>query len=137
MISEKGREEIHKLIASDLVESWAQTDQTLKNVVRMLLTQRPDLLKLYFLPAIWDKISQLERKQSASVILALLKGAVISIADTPPIAAWDQAVFYMGTRIPCYMQMAEQWCEAHPQDCRQRLKAGKLTPLSLPHLPTA
>ena len=134
MITPKGREEILKLISSDLVGTWEETERTLKNVVRMLLAQRPDLIKLYFLPQVWEQIVKLERKESAAVILALLKATVISEAGNPAVAAWDQAQFYMSTRIPQYMRMAEAWCESHPSDCKRPLKAHKVKPLSLPSL---
>ncbi len=123
MISDKGRQELRNLISSDLVGTWEETDQSLKNVVRLLLAQRPDIVRLYFLPVVWDEIRGLDRKQSANVILALLRAAVIGEAGTPPVQGWDQALFYMRTGMPRYMQMAETWCEANPQDCRKPLKA--------------
>ena len=123
MISEKGRQELRNLISSDLVGTWEETDRSLKNVVRLLLTQRPDIVRLYFLPIVWDEIRGLDRKQSANVILALLRAAVISEAGTPQVQAWDQALFYMRTRMPHYMQMAEAWCEAYPDECLEPLKA--------------
>ena len=132
MITDKGREEILKLIDSDLVQTWAETDRTLKNVVRMLLAQRPDLIRLYFHPAVWGQIVQLERKEAAAVILALLKATVISAAGNPEVCAWDQAVFYMGTRIPQYMDQAERWAAAHPEDCEYPLARRRPRPIALP-----
>lgn len=132
MITDKGREEILKLISSDLVGTWAETDRTLKNVVRMLLVQRPDLIRLYFYPAVWARIVALERREAAAVILALLKAAVISAAGNPQVCAWDQAVFYMGTRIPQYMDMAERWAAENPQDCEYPLARRRPRPIALP-----
>jgi len=123
MLSDKGRQELHNLIASDLVGTWGEIDRQLKNVVRLLLTQRPDIVRLYFLPVVWEEIRGLDRKQSANVILALLRAGVIGEAGNPPVADWEQALFYMRTRMPRYMAMAEAWCEANPQDCLQPLKA--------------
>lgn len=124
MLSDKGRQELHNLIASDLVGTWGEIDRQLKNVVRLLLTQRPDIVRLYFLPVVWEEIRGLDRKQSANVILALLRAGVIGEAGSPPVAEWEQALFYMRTRMPRYMAMAEAWCEANPQDCLQPLKAA-------------
>ncbi|APZ44057.1 hypothetical protein [Acidihalobacter ferrooxydans] len=117
MISPKGREEILNLLRSDLLNDWAETDRTLKNVVRMLLSQRPDLIKLYFLPGVWAQIIQLERKPAAAVILASLKGVVVAESGAPAVVNADQARFYLTTRIPGYMQMARDWCRAHPGAC--------------------
>lgn len=132
MISPKGREEIRRLIASALVEDWAATDRSLKNVLRMLLSQRPDLVKLYFLPEVWAKIIQLDRKESAAVILALFRATVIEEAGVPAIANWEQARFYLGSRMPRFMDMAETWCTRHPEACRGRLNERRPAPLPLP-----
>lgn len=137
MISEKGRQELRNLISSDLVGTWEETDRSLKNVVRLLLSQRPDIVRLYFLPIVWEEIQGLDRKQSANLILALLRAAVISEAGNPPVQAWDQALFYMRTRMPHYMEMAETWCRNHPQDCEKPLKAKPSRRLAaLEHLAT-
>ncbi|MEJ2059274.1 MAG: hypothetical protein P8Y64_02135 [Gammaproteobacteria bacterium] len=100
MITAKGKEEIHKLIASDLVESWSETDQKLRNVVKMLLLTRPDLIRLYFFPAVWQRITELDKRQAAAVILAALKAEVVAQAGAPGVAAREQARFYLETRIP-------------------------------------
>lgn len=135
MISEKGRQELLNLISSDLVGTWEETDRTLKNVVRMLLTQRPDIVRLYFLPPVWEQITGLDPKQSATVILALLRAAVINEAKNPPVQALDQALFYMGTMMPRYMAMARAWCEAHPADCPYKFKQAPARNLrALEHL---
>jgi hypothetical protein len=117
MISRKGREEILNLISSDLVNDWAEVDRTLKNVVRMLLSQRPDLVRLYFLPGVWAQIVQLERKPAAAVILASLKGVVVAESGAPEVVNAEQARFYLTTRIPAYMEMARVWCREHPEIC--------------------
>jgi hypothetical protein len=117
MISRKGREEILNLISSDLVNDWAEVDRTLKNVVRMLLSQRPDLVRLYFLPGVWAQIVQLERKPAAAVILASLKGVVVAESGAPAVVNAEQARFYLTTRIPAYMEMARVWCREHPEIC--------------------
>ena len=117
MISRKGREEILNLISSDLVNDWAEVDRTLKNVVRMLLSQRPDLVRLYFLPGVWAQIVQLERKPAAAVILASLKGVVVAESGAPAVVNAEQARFYLTTRIPAYMEMARVWCREHPEVC--------------------
>jgi hypothetical protein len=117
MISRKGREEILNLISSDLVNDWAEVDRTLKNVVRMLLSQRPDLVRLYFLPGVWAQIVQLERKPAAAVILASLKGVVVAESGAPEVVNAEQARFYLTTRIPAYMEMARVWCREHPEVC--------------------
>ena len=117
MISRKGREEILNLISSDLVNDWAEVDRTLKNVVRMLLSQRPDLVRLYFLPGVWAQIVRLERKPAAAVILASLKGVVVAESGAPEVVNAEQARFYLTTRIPAYMEMARVWCRQHPDTC--------------------
>ncbi|MEJ2654840.1 MAG: hypothetical protein P8Z69_05955 [Acidihalobacter sp.] len=117
MISPKGREEILQLIRSDLVNDWTEVDRTLKNVVRMLLSQRPDIVRLYFLPGVWAQIIQLERKPAAAVILAALKGVVVAESGAPEVLGAEQARFYLTTRIPDYMEMARTWCREHPEDC--------------------
>ena len=117
MISRKGREEILNLISSDLVNDWAEVDRTLKNVVRMLLSQRPDLVRLYFLPGVWAQIVRLERKPAAAVILASLKGVVVAESGAPEVIDAGQARFYLTTRIPAYMEMARVWCREHPEAC--------------------
>lgn len=117
MLTPKGKDEILNLISSDLVRDWGETEQTLKNVVRMLLTQRPDLIKLYFLPVVWQKIIQLERKEAATAILATMEAAVVEANHVPPITTWAQARFYFNTRIKRYQVMAKAWCEEYPQHC--------------------
>ncbi len=137
MISPKGREEVRRLLASTLVEDWVGTDQSLKNVLRMLLTQRPDLVRLYFLPEVWARITELERKESAAVILALFRATVIEETGVPAIANGDQARFYLGSRIPRFMDMAEAWCEAHAEACRGWSRARRPAPLPvLAHMTT-
>lgn len=131
MISAKGREELIKLIRSDLVNDWAVADRTLKNVVRMLLSQRPDLVRLYFLPAAWAQIIKLERKPAATVILAALKAAVVSESGTPEVIDAAQARFYLSTRIPAYIEMARTWCRVHPEACP---RGWRRTPPPLPLL---
>ena len=117
MISAKGRQELVKLMGSDLVNDWAEADRTLKKALRMLLAQRPDLVRLYFLPAVWARIVQLERKPAAAVILAALKGAVVTENGVPEVIDAAQARFYLTTRIPTYMDMARAWCRTHPDAC--------------------
>jgi len=131
MITAKGREEVHRLIASDLVNTWEEVDDRLKNTVRMLLSQRPDLIRLYFDPRAWQQIVQLERKESAAVILAALRTTVVLEADVPEVADWHQARFYMGTRNPRFMAMAEEWCRNHPQACDPPLRRADLKPLPI------
>jgi hypothetical protein len=130
MITAKGKEEIHKLIASDLVESWSETDQKLRNVVKMLLLTRPDLIRLYFFPAVWQRITELDKRQAAAVILAALKAEVVAQAGAPGVAAREQARFYLETRIPHYVQMAETWCQADPDQCEGLDKLRRLRPLT-------
>lgn len=117
MISAKGREELVKLMGSELVNDWAEADRTLKTALHMLLGQRPDLVRLYFLPAVWAQIIRLERKPAAAVILAALKGAVVAESSAPEVINAAQARFYLSTRIPAYMDMARLWCRAHPEAC--------------------
>lgn len=132
MISPKGREEILNLLRSDLVNDWAEVDRTLKNVVRMLLSQRPDLVRLYFLPGVWAQIVQLERKPAAAVILAALKGVVVAESGVPEVVDAAQARFYLTTRIPAYMELARAWCREHPGDCP---RGWDREPPPLPKLP--
>lgn len=122
MLTLKGREEILKLIESDLVGGWDEADRALKNVIRMLLSQRPDLIRLYFMPTTWQQILRLDRRQAATVILATLKGAVVEANGAPPITCWEQARFYLDTRIPVYEGLARAWCAAHPDNCPARLR---------------
>lgn len=117
MISPKGREEILNLLRSNLVNDWAETDRTLKNVVRMLLSQRPDLIRLYFLPGVWEQIVRLERKPAAAVILAALKGVVVAESGAPAVIDSSQARFYLSTRVPGYIKLARDWCRANPGAC--------------------
>lgn len=117
MLTPKGKDEIFNLISSDLVRDWGETEQTLKNVVRMLLTQRPDLIKLYFFPKVWQKIVRLERREAATIILAAMSAAVVEINHVPPITTWAQARFYFNTRVARYQAMAKAWCEEHPRHC--------------------
>lgn len=117
MISPKGREEILSLLHSELVQDWAEMDKTLKNVVHMLLSLRPDLLRLYFLPAVWVEIMQMDRKSAGSTILAAIKAEVISANGAPEVINLDQARFYLGSRVPSYIKMARQWCLDHPDEC--------------------
>ena len=117
MISPKGRQEILKLLDSGLVGDWEEMDKTLKNVVRMLLTLRPDLVKLYFLPGVWAQITRLDQKTAASIILAALKAVVVAENGAPEVIEAAQARFYLSTRIPAYEAKARAWCRAHPEQC--------------------
>lgn len=100
IIRDKGREEIRKLIASGLVGTWAETDRGLRNIVRMRLSQRPDLIGRDCHPVIWQRIREREKRAVAAVILALLQATVVVEAGKPSVRAWDQAAFYYGTRTP-------------------------------------
>ncbi|OBS08042.1 hypothetical protein [Acidihalobacter prosperus] len=122
MLTPKGREEILNLIESDLVDGWDEADRALRNVLRMLLTLRPDLVKLYFVPAAWQRIADLERRQAAAVILAAMKAAVVEANAVPPIAGWAQARFYLDTRVTRFADMARDWCAANPDACPERLR---------------
>jgi hypothetical protein len=126
MLTAKGREELRKLMGSDLVESWAEADETLKRVVRLLLTQRPDIVRLYFEPEVWGRIVALERREAASAVLALLRTGVIVEAGAPPVTSWSQACFYMGSALPDYMDRAEAWYQEHHEECPGRLRRPRL-----------
>lgn len=125
MLTAKGRAEILTLIGSDLVNTWGETQQTLKKTVQMLLLSRPDLIRNYFFPDVWAKISQLEKKQAARLILSAMMATVVKEAGEPAVEAWDQAVFYMATGVHRYMDMAEAWSQANPASCEYPLRAPR------------
>ena len=125
MLTAKGRAEILTLIGSDLVNTWGETQQTLKKTVQMLLLSRPDLIRNYFFPDVWAKISQLEKKQAARLILSAMMATVVKEAGEPAVEAWDQAVFYMATGVHRYMDMAEAWSQANPECCEYPLRAPR------------
>ncbi|AOV18029.1 hypothetical protein BJI67_14015 [Acidihalobacter aeolianus] len=122
MLTPKGQDEILKLVESDLVQGWDEADRTLRNVVRMLLCQRLDLLRLYFLPAAWQRITTLERRLAANVILAAMQTAVVTANGAPPVTHWAQARFYLSTRSRRYADMARDWCAQHPEACPERYR---------------
>lgn len=132
IVTHKGRQEILDLIGSNLVSDWAETDHALKNVVRMLLVYRPDLVRNYFFPEAWAQLAALEKPQQGRIVLAALKAVVIEECGAPPVSGWTQALFYMNTREPRFTAMAEEWAAANPQRCKYPLKAKGMAPLRLP-----
>ncbi len=123
-VNAKGRAEIRALLESPVVQDWAETDAALKRAVRMLLLTRPDLLANYFFPDVWARIQTLPRRDQARVILATFKAVVVEENGVPPVTHWAQALFYMNTREPRFMALAEAWSAAHPQDCKYPLRRG-------------
>lgn len=119
MLSQKGRDELHQFIASDLVNNWAETDKSLQNLLRLLLSQRPDLLQLYFIPQANASLAKLPMKERANIMLCLLKAGVIAEAGTPAILEWSQAWFYWSSRLPQYVEMAETWAQQNPERCEK------------------
>ncbi|WP_018953245.1 hypothetical protein [Thioalkalivibrio sulfidiphilus] len=125
MISAKGREELRTLLGSGLVQDWEGADRTLKQVARLLLSQRPDLMRLYFEPAAWEAITAMEQRQAATTILALLKAAVIAENGNPPIHDASQARFYVTSGLRAYVDAAMDWYRRHPEHCPPGLKDRK------------
>jgi len=132
MISTKGRDELRTLLSSELVNDWAEADRSLKQVARMLLTQRPDLMRLYFEPAAWQAITAMDRRHAASTILALLKAAVIAENGAPTVRGPEQARFYVTSGLRAYVDAAMAWYRDHPQHCPPGLKDRKPPLLRLP-----
>ena len=131
MFNNKGREEVKNLLRSTLINDWQQASSLLKNTVRMLLAQRPDLIKLYFTPAAWEFISQHNQRQSSILILAAFKSEAITLNKAPEVTHWEQAVFYIESLNKFYIQQALDWANAHPEECPKTLKAP---PIHLPEL---
>lgn len=125
MLTAKGRAEILTLISSDLVNTWGETRQILTKTVQMLLLSRPDLIRNYFFPDVWAKITTLDKKQATRLILSAMMATVVKEAGEPAVEEWDQAVFYMETRVHRYMAMAEAWNQAHPEACKFPLRAPR------------
>jgi hypothetical protein len=120
MLTAKGREELARLMGSSLVEDWAEADRLLKGVLRLLLTQRPDLVRLYFEPEVWGRIRALGKAEAAQAILALLRAGVIVEAGAPEVSSREQAAFYLGAALPDYVGRARAWCAEHPGECPGR-----------------
>lgn len=139
VLSSYGKKELRNVLGSELVNSWQETDRSLQGVVRLLLGERDDLLKLYFPDFTWQQLQQQPLKQKANIILALFKAQVIAlhqdaVADTPQmqgVQSFEQALFYMGTFMPSYMDEAIDWCESHPDTCPKKLKRPERATLSL------
>ena len=129
IVTPKGRQEIVSVLSSELVNDWDETDRTLKRTVRMLLVYRPDLVRNYFFPEAWARIATLDKPEQARIVLAALKAVAIAESGEPEVTGWTQALFYMNSREPRYVQMAVAWSEAHPEQCKYPLKAKDARPL--------
>jgi len=129
LINAKGRLEIRNLLESPVVEDWAEADAALKRAVRMLLLMRPDLLANYFFPEAWARIQSLPSRDQARVILAAFKAVVVEENGVPEVTHWAQALFYMNTREPAFMDLAEAWSAAHPEQCKYPLRRSRTTRL--------
>lgn len=122
MLSDKGYQEIERLMGSGLIADWSQADHKLKQTVQLLLQTRSDLLALYFLPQAWQQLKNLSLKEQATFILCFFKAAVIEINQRPAITHWEQAKFYRSTHLSTYSEMAEAWVYAHPEQSKGRFK---------------
>ena len=112
MITAKGREELRKLLSSDLVNDWEETRRTLRNVLKMLLLSRPDLVRLYFFPEAWEEITRLDKREAAQVILRALMVTAIEESGRPQVVGAEQARFYWETGVTVYRDMAQDWTRA-------------------------
>ncbi|GEM_PF-1392786 len=122
LINAKGRLEIRELLGSPVVSDWRQADAALKRAVKMLLLTRPDLLANYFHPEAWGRIQTLPRPDQARIVLAAFKAVVVEENGVPEITHWAQALFYMNTRDPRFINLAETWSAAHPEQCPYPLR---------------
>ncbi len=129
LINAKGRLEIRNLLDSPVVSDWAETDAALKRAVRMLLLMRPDLVANYFFPEAWARIQTLPSRDQARIVLAAFKAVVVEENGVPEVTHWAQALFYMNTREPAFMDLAEAWSQAHPEQCKYPLRRSRGTPL--------
>ncbi|WP_024329810.1 hypothetical protein [Thioalkalivibrio sp. ALR17-21] len=120
MLSPKGREEIQRLLEGGLVEDWAEAETTLRNVTRMLLTTRPDLLRLYFEPQAWREITSWPQKKAANAIIAALRTGVVDALGRPEIVNRDQARFYLLCFQDDLTERVDRWCRDHPEECPRR-----------------
>lgn len=122
MLSPKGREEIERLLAGGLVNDWAEAETTLRNVTRMLLGSRPDLLRLYFTPAAWEQITGWPQKKAANAIIAALRTGVVDALGRPAIVNRDQARFYLLCFQDDLTAQVDAWCREHPAECPRRTR---------------
>ena len=120
MLSPKGREEIQRPLEGGLVEDWAEAETTLRNVTRMLLTTRPDLLRLYFEPQAWREITSWPQKKAANAIIAALRTGVVDALGRPEIVNRDQARFYLLCFQDDLTERVDRWCRDHPEECPRR-----------------
>ncbi len=131
MLTEKGVEELRYLLESSLVGDWRESEAALRRGVTWLAAKRPDVLRLYFEPSVWERLCRLERPQAARLMLRVLKAASIRLAGEPAIVTWDQAAFYLTTGVRRYVEQAEAWSATHPE-AGPRLRRSARDDLSLP-----
>ncbi|WP_018861958.1 MULTISPECIES: hypothetical protein [unclassified Thioalkalivibrio] len=127
MLSPKGREEIERLLEGGLVHDWGEAETTLRNVTRMLLTTRPDLLRLYFSPEAWEQITAWPQKKAANAIIAALRTGVVDALGRPAIANREQARFYLLCFQDDLAERVDAWCREHPEECPRRSRARTQT----------
>ena len=134
MLSTKGREEIRRLLEDGLVQDWEQAETTLRNVTRMLLSTRPDLLRLYFQTGVWEQITAWPRRKAANAIIAGLRTGVVDTLGRPAIVNRAQARFYLLCFQDDLNAMVDAWCREHPAECprRARQQTSTLKPPSDP-----
>ncbi|MBS3800314.1 MAG: hypothetical protein KGY40_04920 [Thioalkalivibrio sp.] len=117
MLSPKGREEIEHLLEGGLVDDWGEAETTLRNVTRMLLTTRPDLLRLYFTREAWETITAWPRKKAANAIIAALRTGVVDSLGRPDVVNREQARFYLLCFQDDLTRQVDVWCREHPAEC--------------------
>lgn len=117
MLSPKGREEIEHLLAGGLVDDWEEAETTLRNVTRMLLTTRPDLLRLYFTQEAWETITAWPQKKAANAIIAALRTGVVDTLGRPDVVNREQARFYLLCFQDDLTRKVDAWCRDHPVEC--------------------